>query len=146
MAVWVYSQGPKKWPEHMLKDTFLLYIFTCNCVGRWVRKATKFPSKKTRLDFLQGQGLFRREKNNCWPELSGNVSQFLENLAFHLLNKMMDKKTNRKKDRPPKKNRQTKRHWDKETNRQKTENKNYYVVRNAGCAHSRYTSKLSLIF
>ena len=25
-------------------------------------------------------------------------------------------------------------------------NKNYYVVRNAGCAHSRYTLKLSLIF
>ena len=25
-------------------------------------------------------------------------------------------------------------------------NKNYYVVRNAGCARSRYTLKLSLIF
>ena len=25
-------------------------------------------------------------------------------------------------------------------------NKNYFVVRNAGCAHSRYTLKLSLIF
>ena len=26
------------------------------------------------------------------------------------------------------------------------QNKNYYVVRNAGCARSRYTLKLSLIF
>ena len=25
-------------------------------------------------------------------------------------------------------------------------NKNYYIVRNAGCAHSRYTQILSLIF
>ena len=28
----------------------------------------------------------------------------------------------------------------------KKENKNYYVARNAGCAHSRYNLKLSLIF
>ena len=52
--------------------------------------------------------------------MSGNVLQFLENLAFHQLIKMMDKILTEKKDRPTKK---TDRPKDRQRDRQKKRKK-----------------------
>ena len=71
---------------------------------------------KTRSDNLQGQALFRGE-NKDWPELSGNASQFSENLAFHLLKKIMVKRQTGKGQTNKKKDIHTKRQWDKKTDR-----------------------------